>query len=111
MHITSLFHAALAWGSLGLHVKALVRNVPVAHHRRVQNNGFELQHGCAMTSMNKVYCYAGNSKLFILIAWHIYQPVNTQKIITCTLELEWILFYLATNKVLLIRKQAGNQWL
>ena len=62
MHITTLFYGALAWGSIGLHVKALVTNLPVAHHRHVQNNGFELQHGCPMTSMNKVYCYAGNSK-------------------------------------------------
>ena len=76
MHITSLFYGALAWGSIGLHVKALVRNVPVVHHRHVQNNGFELQHGCPMTSMNKVYCYAGNSKWFILIAWHIHTCIN-----------------------------------
>ena len=79
MHITSLFHGALAWGSIGLHVKALVKNVPVAHHRHVQNNGFELQHGCLMTSMNKVYCYAGNSKWFILIAWHIHINLLIQK--------------------------------
>ena len=76
MHITSLFYGALAWGSIGLHVKALFRNVPVAHHRHVQNNGFELQHGCPMTSMNKVYCYAGNSKWFILIACHIHTCIN-----------------------------------
>ena len=76
MQITSLFYGALAWRSIGLHVKALVKNVPVAHHRHVQNNGFELQHGCPMTSMNKVYCYAGNSKWFILIACHIHTCIN-----------------------------------
>ena len=76
MHIMSLFYGALAWGSIGLHVKALVRNVPFVQQRHVQNNGFELQHGCPMTSMNKVYCYAGNCKWFILIAWHIHTCIN-----------------------------------
>ena len=44
--------------SLGVNVitrKAVVRNVPVADHERVQGNGFDPQHGCAQTSMHKVY--------------------------------------------------------
>ena len=42
---------------------------------------------------------------------YMYQPVNTKNHYIYTLDLEWILFYLATNKVLLIRKQPGDQWL
>ena len=36
MHMTSSSHGALAWGSIGLRVKAVVRNVPVARGRRSQ---------------------------------------------------------------------------
>ena len=43
---------------------------------------------------------------------YMYQPVNTKKSLHIyTLDFEWILFYLATNKVLLIRKQPGDQLL
>ena len=39
---------------VGLHINAVVRNVPVADHKRVQSNGLYPQHGGAMTSMHKV---------------------------------------------------------
>ena len=56
MHMT-YSHGALAWGSIGLRVKAVVKNVPVADHKRVQSKGFDPQHGGAMTSVQKVYLY------------------------------------------------------
>ena len=37
-------------GSIGLRVKAVVRNMPVADHKRVQGSGFDPQHGSAMTN-------------------------------------------------------------
>ena len=44
------------WGLIGLRVNAVVRNVPVADHKRVQSNGLYPQHGGMMTSMHdKVY--------------------------------------------------------
>ena len=43
-------------GDMGLHVNAVVSDVPAADHKRVQGNGFCPQHGGAMTSMHKVYC-------------------------------------------------------
>ena len=46
---------ATAWGSIGLRVKAVVRNVPVADLKHVQGIGFDPQHGGTMTSMHKVY--------------------------------------------------------
>ena len=45
---------AAAWGSIELRVKAVVRNVPVADHKRVQSNGLYTQHGGVMTSMQGI---------------------------------------------------------
>ena len=42
-------------GGIGLRVNAVVRNVPFADHKRIQNNGLYPQHGGAMMSMHKVY--------------------------------------------------------
>ena len=44
-------------GDIGLHVRvnAVVRNVPVADHKRIQSNGLYPQHGGTMTSMHKIY--------------------------------------------------------
>ena len=38
---------------IGLRINVVVRNVPVADHKRVQSNGLYPQHGGVMTSMHK----------------------------------------------------------
>ena len=50
-------------------VNAVIRNVPVADHKRVQSNGLFSQHGSVMTSMHKVY-YHVHEKVHVCLMQH-----------------------------------------
>ena len=63
-------------GSIELRVNAVVRNVPVADHKRVQSNGLYPQHGGMMMSMHKVYSNLSFECIYLAVSLiYVFFPI------------------------------------